>query len=257
MYRKKRNTETLLAQIGEIFKVRLPEVTLVVVFQTGLMVLLDRVMVRSGLHSSQPPAMPNWAMFVLGLGCMSLAIVWQMLYLGFLRTSATDGAAPQEPSTLLKTGRPYFWRILGVQIVIGLATWVIVGVLILLIAALSGRQLDALPDWLMTLLPIIAIVLLIKPVFLIPSFILVLDYKANDAFQTMRQVRLSNLGVLPGLYGLGLAALAGMGFLVSLAPQAGAMYYIAQAAGHLIQSLIFLTLMLATVLFIALETEKR
>jgi len=254
----KRNSEILLSQIGDIFKLRRPEITLVVVFQAGLMVLLDQIMLRSGMDPSRPATMPDWTMFVLGMGCMILAIVWQMLYLGFLRTAATDGAKPQEPSTLLRTGRPYFWRILGVQILLGLAVWVVSGVLAILIVAATGyKQAESFPPWLMTLMMTGAVALLVKPLFLIPSFMLVLDYKAVEAFAMVRQVHLSNLGILPRFYGSGLAVMAVIGIIVSLAPKDGPVYYIALTAGHLLQSLTILTLMLATVLFIAIETEKR
>ncbi len=255
---KTEKIDILIRRFKDILRSRRPEIVLIIVFQTGLLLLLERMIRLGGPEQPQLPAVPGWALFVLGVGSMMMAIVWQMLYLGFLRTAALSGAEPQDPAVLVRTGRPFFWRILGVQIVVGLVLWVLAAFLLSLLGAVLGYQRpEMLPLWLVELTLVASIALLVKPIFLIPSFMLVLDIKAVEAAKLIWQIRLSDMGILPPCYGTGLAALAAMGAAISFAPQEGVIYYIAMTSGHLAQSLIFFLLMLLTVLFVAIEIEKR
>lgn len=250
--------DILIRRLKDVLKSRRPEIVLIVVFQTALILLLQRMTLLGGPDQPQPPAVPGWALFVLGVGSMMMAIVWQMLYLGFLRTTALSGAEPQDPAVLVRTGRPFFWRILGVQIVVGLVLWVIAVFLLSLMGGLLGYQRpEMLPPWLVELTLVASIALMVKPIFGVPSFMLALDIKAIEAAKLIWQIRLSDMGILPPCYGAGLAALAAMGAAASFAPQEGVIYYIAMTTGHLAQSMIFFLLMLLTVLFVAIETEKR
>ena len=246
----------MLHKLMDIFKSRWPEVTLVVVFQVGLMLLLERMMLSSGVETPGKSQIPDGALFVLGVGCALMGVIWQMLYLGFLRTAAIDGAAPQEPLTLLLTGRAFFWRFLGAQFVIGVAVWVVSVVLAMLAGMMLGyKEAEAIPQWLLTAAGIGAIALFVKPFFLIPAFILAMDFSAMEALAMMRQIRLGELGGLLKGYAVGLGVIVTAAVLSALAPKGGAVYYIASGLNYLVQSATALTLMLATVLFVAEGAE--
>ncbi len=243
----------MLHKTIEIIKARWPEVTLVVVFQAGLSLLLERIVYTMGPDTAHPvPLPPEWVLFILGSGGILMVVVWQMLYLGFLRTAAVDGTTPQEPITLVTTGRGFFWRFLWMQIAIGAGIWAATGVLAVLAGYLLGyRDVQRIPQWLISISEIGSIALLVKPVFLIPAFMLAMDISAIEAFYKTQQVRLREMGTLPILYGTGLGIVAVVAAASALAPTQGTVYYIAKGLGFVIQAFITLILMLATTLFIA------
>ena len=246
----------MLHNTFNIIKLRWPEVALVLVPQVGLVLLFEQVLLIDGITPSHAGQIPEGAMFVLGLGGMLMLVVWQMLYLGFLRTAALAGDAPHEPMTLLRAGRPFFWRILVVQFVLGAAMWLVAGLLAGAVGAGMGYQTAAaFPQWLLELAGAAAIALLVKPFFLIPAFMLAMDCSAMEAFGKMRQIRLGQLGPLLKGYAVGLAAIAVAGVVSALAPRDTAVYYIASAWRYGVQSLTVLTLMLATVLLLTPEAE--
>jgi hypothetical protein len=111
----------LIQKAIDILKARWPEVVMVVVLQAAMMLLLEEVVSDSEKMDSNAALMPFWASFLLGMGTILCAVLWQMLYLGFLKTAAVFGSQPQQPVELLRSGRPYFWRIVFFQILIGIA----------------------------------------------------------------------------------------------------------------------------------------
>lgn len=239
-----------------IIKLRWPEVAMVLVPQIGLILLLERLLLTDGITPSRSGQIPEGAMFVLGFGGMLMLVVWQMLYLGFLRTAALEGTAPHEPMALLRTGRPFFWRILVVQFVLGAAMWLVTGLLAGIVGAGMGYQTAAaFPQWLLELAGVASIALLVKPFFLIPAFMLAMDCSAMEAFGMMRQIRLGQLGPLLKAYAVGLAVIAAVAVVSALAPKDTAVYYIASASRYGVQSLTVLALMLATVLLLTPEAE--
>ena len=246
----------MLHHTFNIIKLRWPEVALVLVPQIGLILLFERLLLTDGITPSRAGQIPDGAMFVLGCGGMLMLVVWQMLYLGFLRTASLDGPAPQEPMMLFRTGRPFFWRILAVQCVLGAALWLVTGLLAGVIAAGMGYQTAAaFPQWLLELAGVASIALLVKPFFLIPAFMLAMDCSAMEAFGMMRQIRLGRVGPLLKAYAVGLAVIAAVAVISALAPKDTAVYYIAAASRYGVQSLIVLALMLATVLLLTPEAE--
>ena len=248
----------MIQKLIDIFKVRWPEVTLVVVFQVALMLLMERVMLSTGMGMEES-TIPDTVLFVLGFGGMLLGVIWQMLYLGFLRTAATGGAIPQEPLALLVAGRPFFWRFLAVQFVMGAAIWAVSMVLAGVAGGMLGyKEAQVVPQWLLDAAGIGAIAIFIKPFFLIPGFMLAMDLSAMEAFAMMRQTRLAELGDLRKGYAAGLGLIAATGVIVSvLAPQDGVVYYVLAGAKHLVHGLTALTLMLATVQVLAEEDESQ
>lgn len=250
------NAQRALKQTGAVLRARWAEVVLVTAMQTGLMLLFERVLLVGGADPSHPARIPDWAMFVLGVGMMLIAVVWQMLYLGFLRTAAVDGSAAHEPMTLLLTGRRFFWRFLGVQLVLGAALWLTAGLLAGVAGTMLGyRNAADFPQWVLEMGGIGAIALFVKPFFLIPALILAFDTSAMEAVALMRQFRLGDLGLLLKGYIFGLAIIAAAAVAASLAPRWTTVYYVASGASFLIQSMTFLMLMLATVLFLAQTCE--
>jgi len=244
----------MLHRAIEILKWRWPETTLVVAVGAGLMLLFKQVMLEHLTTAPQSGQIPGWAMFVLGLGCALMAVVWQMLYLGFLRTAATDGAAPQDPTALMAVGRGFFWRYLGMQLALGAAMWLVFNLLAAATASMLGYEdAGAMPMWLMQLASVAAIAILAKPFFLIPSFMLAMNVSAMEAFGMMRLTRLDELGGLPKAYAAGLAAIAAVSAAATFLTAQTPAFYVVEAVLDILHNLIMLILMLATVLFISGE----
>lgn len=220
----------------------------------GLMLLFKQVMVENLTTAPQGGQIPGWAMFVLGFGCALMAVLWQMLYLGFLRTAATEGAAPHDPIALVATGRGFFWRYLGMQFALGAAMWLVFSLLAGAAAAMLGYEdVSAVPMWLMQLASVAAIAVLAKPFFLIPSFMLAMNLSAMEAFGMMRLTRLDELGGLPKAYAAGLTVIAAASSAATFLTAQTPAFYIVTAVLDVLHSLIMLTLTLATILFIGGE----
>lgn len=244
----------MLHKAIDILKWRWPETMLIVVVGAGLMLLFKQVLIEHITTAPQGGQIPGWAMFVLGFGCALMAVLWQMLYLGFLRTAATDGASPHDPIALLAAGRGFFWQYLGVQLVMGAAMWVVFSLLIGAAAALLGyKDTNVVPLWLMQLTSVASIAALAKPFFLIPSFMLAMNLSAMEAFGMMRLTRLDELGGLPKTYAAGLAVIAAVSVAATFLTAQTPTFYIVATVLDILRNLVMLILMLATILFIGGE----
>jgi hypothetical protein len=97
----------------EILKKRWPEAALIIILQAGLMVLLEEIAGQAAVaQQAQSTSPPPHMGFIWGMGTALFAVIWQMLYLGFLATACTEGAAPKQPGELVGVGRLFFWRML-------------------------------------------------------------------------------------------------------------------------------------------------
>ena len=105
-----------MSSVFSIIKSRWPEVAMVVVFQVAAILLRFQLFnliqpLNTSDGSIRLDTIPGWAGFLIGFGTIVFSILYLLLWLGFLRTSYTDGAAEKNPAELVKTGRHFFWRI--------------------------------------------------------------------------------------------------------------------------------------------------
>ena len=241
----------------DILKVRWPEVMLVVVLQAAMMMLAEEVVVISENAETQGAMLPFWASFLLGFGIMLFAVLWQMLYLGFLKTSAVSGGQPQQPMQLLRSGRPYFWRILFFQIMLGFALMLLNSFLASSLGGLiwKGRPLTELPSWFVQLCALVGILVALKPLLLVPAQMIVYDITVFRAIYRMRFCRISGIDNFLRLIMVGFGVILLSTVLVgSLTPKTTA-YYIFSSLHQAVFSFILFTLTLIAVLWVQQQFE--
>ncbi len=250
-----------MAGVFEILKKRWPEAALVIILQAGLIVLAEQIYdlaepaeaAAAGGDLSEPMDL------VLIAGTTALAVICQMLNLGFLRTVYTDGACPQEPVVLLRVGRYFFWRIFCFTFFLGFG-WLFLSLMILVTVntiMLGQKEMQNIPQWMGQLCNLAALVIFAKPMLLIPAVIIARDCKSLEALATFNRYKL--------LKGRGLSLLKlflgcfGLTFLVSLvvsAVNSSGFYHFASVGAYAITvSAVTLVVGLGAVQFIASQTE--
>ena len=230
---------------------------LVVVLQAAMMLLAEEVVTISENAETQGAMLPFWASFLLGFGIMLFAVLWQMLYLGFLKTSAVSGGQPQQPMQLLRSGRPYFWRILFFQIMLGFALMLLNSFLASSLGGLiwEGRPLAELPSWFVQLCALVGILVALKPLLLVPAQMIVYDITVFRAIYRMRFCRISGIDNFLRLIIVGFGVIVLSTLLVgSLTPKTTA-YYIFSGLHQAVFSFILFTLTLIAVLWVQQQFE--
>lgn len=243
----------MTAKTLEILRARWAEAVLLTVMWAAILLLQEEMMRQwQQVSESASVASPQWAMFLLGMGLMSLLIVWHLLFLGFLKTAAMEGPTPREPVQLLMAGRPYLWRIFGFQVLIGVVLLAITFTFLTLFYRASGQTgtVQASP-WLAELVSSAVTVLLVKAAFVVPAFIVVLDMTLFEAFTRMIAVPLVQMRALVKMVVVGMAAVTIIGIAVSFAPDKGALFYAASAVNYLAKSVNFLVLWTASAVWTA------
>jgi hypothetical protein len=247
----------LIQKAIDILKIRWPEVMLVVVLQAAMMMLAEEVVTISENAEAQGAMLPIWASFLLGFGIMLFAILWQMIYLGFLKTSAVSGGEPQQPMQLLRSGRPYFWRILFFQIMLGFALVLLNSVLASSFGGLiwKGRPFAEMPQWFVQICALVGILIVLKPLLLVPAQMIVYDITVFQAIYRMRFCRISSVDNFFRVIFICFGAIILSTLLVgSLTPKTTA-YYIFSGLHQAAFSFILLTLTLIAVLWIQQQFE--
>lgn len=179
-----------MREVWDILKIRWPEVVMLVGLQAGAAILYRQLMVKFETMAANGSQMPWLPSFLLGLGSMTLLIVLQMQIWGFLRTAALRPAEPCRPVELLRTGSPFFWRLLGFQILFSFALAFVYLVVATLLGILIFRRhaVGELPVWLHSLSVFLGFLLLLKPFVLMPALVLTYDYRLVESFFTLQDV---------------------------------------------------------------------
>jgi len=132
-------------------------------------------------------------LFFLGVGAAIFSIIAQMLFWGFLRSAAVGGVQPAEPMVLLRTGRPYFWKLLLFQLLLLPVVLLIILVIQVGVQMLLSGKADLQtppPLWLEIVGATATGLILMKPVYLIPALILLQNCGIWDALRNLRQIRM-------------------------------------------------------------------
>ncbi len=242
----------LIQKAIDILKVRWPEVMLVVVLHVAMVLLIEDVVAASEGMDARGPSMPFWASFLLGIGMILFGILWQMIYLGFLKTAAVSEGTPQQPMELLRSGRPYFWRILLFQMLLGVVVMLLNGALLNILGGLiwQGRPIEDLPIWFAQLCALAGMLVVLKPMLLVPACVIVYDISAFAAFAQMRFYRLVQIdGIFKAIaVGFGIIALSVLPSV--LMDSEGPQRYIISGLYSAATSLVLLTLAMVAVLWV-------
>jgi hypothetical protein len=241
----------------KLLKKRWPEVMLIVILQAAMMLLAEEVVTLSETTGSQTPALPFWAGFLLGMGMILCAVLWQMLYLGFLKTAAVFGTQPQQPMHLLQSGRPYFWRIFFFQVLLGFVLMVLNAVIVTVFSSLvfQNREFAQVPGWFTQICALIGILVVLKPMLLVPARIIVYDNSTVQAIFQMHFYQLKRIDQIFKVTFAGFAITLISVLPVALFEQTGFGYYIFSGLHHAVFSLVIVGLTLMAVLWIQEQLE--
>jgi uncharacterized membrane protein YhdT len=241
----------LLQKAIDILKERWPEVMLVVVLQAAMMLLVEEVALLAEKDQSQAAAMPFGPSFVLGMGLMFIAICWQMLYLGFLKTAANDGGQSHTPMELLSGGRPYFWRIFFFQILLGFALMYLNTFLASFLGKIiwPERSFADFPAWFTQSCGVMGILITLKPMLLVTAGILVYDISTIEAFFSIRRFQLLRIDQIKVVIITGFAAVLLTALLAEQTQSKTGVYYIFSGLHYVVFSMVLFSLTLMAVLW--------
>ena len=180
--------------VTKVLKHRWAEVLLIV----GLETAAGYAMLQ--LPIGQKPTAEDLAVTPLAaLLFVTFWVVSNLLLLGFLRTSFSDGPMRYEPHNLLKIGYHYFWRMVGVSLIIGAIVAIFIAAFIALAKATLYNNSE-IPATAINVCVVIATILLVKPTLLAPAAIVVLDCGLGHAFAAIRHLKLLGAPRMLGLF---------------------------------------------------------
>lgn len=252
--------EFRLPSAFEIIKNRWPEALLIVVFQAGLLMLGEQISSfaeATGSAGSEVGEIPSGLAFLLGVGTMTIAIVWQMLYLGFLRTAYTDGCAIRQPGQLVKEGKYYFWRMVRFQVFVGVFYFAIAMVLVSVLggAFFKAEKPEDLPQWLVTVSFSLSSFIMIKYMTLTPAVLVGRDMMVRQSIRAVREYRLAEAGHVVALYVGLLIVSMGTSIAVELIAAEGMAHYLMVGCHGVVIGMGLLLVSLEALRFVAERVE--
>jgi len=207
--------------------------------------------------------LPEWALFLLTAGITAFAVIWQMLYLGFLATAYTDGSAPQQPGRLVSVGRYFFWRIMLFQLLLAVVYMAVsfMALGIFNTVFLGGGEPADIPEWAVRLCSLAAVVILAKPILIVPAIIIVRNCRPFAALSALKEYKLlaGNGLRLLGLFLGCFVTLFLVSFVLGRVDGNSPYRYVAGAIDAIIASTAMLVIGLSAVQFVAgrnLATES-
>lgn len=241
---------TLMTEIKKtlaILKARWPEVTLIV----GLYALA--VLSNNLFRAARADLTKTLVLLYFSL---SLIVVSIILNYGFLRTVYLEGQKRQTPMALLKKGRYFFWRMVGVGLIYVIPYFILAWLIFLIIKYFTSIdtgffETAKVTPWLFQLCSTAALLILIKVVLFIPALILVLDCGVFESFKFLRKCKLLDSRELVALFCLGIALPFLWVFLrISYNPETTSQY-ILRSVPTVIGYVLWLTIAVTAVRFVA------
>lgn len=174
-----------------ILKARWPEVTLLIGIGVLSAFLSNRFRAeKSGLNIIQ---------LLLYLGSyLALTVVYAILNCGFLRTVYLGGKEQHPPKVLLKTGAYFFWRMVIVVILFTIAYIPLFGLILFAIKSLMSQYWSYLSIYQLSIIAVL--MLLIKPLLLMPALIIVLDCGVFKSWKSLKYCKLLDAKELVALF---------------------------------------------------------
>jgi hypothetical protein len=229
-----------------ILRSRWQEVLLIVGLQgAGQFALMQVVQDANSTEAGKAELLPFAALLTV-----TFWVVAKMLSIGFARTSFTDGPMHYDPWMLLKIGYHYFWRIIGIELFIGMLTVsLIVGFYI--IAVMAGAQPEKMTkEQVSNIMPYClagGLLLVAKPMLFGPASIMVTDCGVFGAFAWLSWLKLWTAKKLMVAYILWLAVFVTPGAIAQFYGQAFIENYAIMAAFAVMAGLLVLLIYVAAV----------
>ena len=231
---------------------------MVILLQAGLMILLEEIAGRTALAQQAPSAaLPVHVDFILGMGTAFFAIIWQMLYLGFLATACTEGVSPKQPAQLVSIGRLFFWRMLRFQVILGVI-YIGISFIILVIVqsvVLGTEEVSGIPDWVAHLCSFAALAVLAKPMLFIPAVMIVRDRMVLEAVGLLKEYRFLEAKDLVRAFFVCFATVYLLSSLLGLIETGSVFYYALVGIYAVVSSALIVSVTLGAVLFVGSKTK--
>ena len=231
---------------------------MIIILQAGLMVLLEEIAGQAAVaQQAQSTSPPPHMGFIWGMGTALFAVIWQMLYLGFLATACTEGTAPKQPGELVGAGRMFFWRMLRFQIALGIA-YIGISLMVLAIVqsvSLGQKDTSSIPAWIAHLCSFAALVVLAKPMLLTPAVMIVRDRMVLEAFGLLKEYKLLEAKALLWAFFVCFATVYLLSSLLSLIETGSVFYYALVGIYAVVSSALIVAVTLGAVLFVASKTN--
>ena len=181
---------TELKKTLEILLCRWPEVALLAVLNSFLPLSMAMLMPQ------EQEAITALAL-IAAIVSFGFVIISILLFMGFLRTVYLEGARPQQPMTLLKTGKHFFWRYFLFSLIYSA---VFLGLLLLTSSFTDPTAGETVAVWKQKWLSFLASFVFMKFIMLVPAIIIVADCSVLNSFKALKRYRLLAEKQLVSLY---------------------------------------------------------
>ncbi len=171
-----------------ILRIRWPEVTLII----GLYTLVE---LSHSLFGFAEPDVTKTSFLPSILFILSLTVVSMLLTYGFLRTVHLEGPKEQTPMDLLKTGKHFFWRMVGFGFIFAGLYYILTWIIFLITKYFTSTNTGFIESaksapWLYQLCSTATMLIMIKVYLFIPALILVLDCRVVNSFKLLSKFKL-------------------------------------------------------------------
>lgn len=235
-----------MSKVIQVIRARWPEVLMIVVLQTGLYVLVQRIGPRLGATVTPGREM------VLFIATVAMLVIVQMVSVGFMATAPRYSQTRCEPVLLLRIGRYFFWRLIRFELLMLIFLLAVLSLMLHLFGALLGvSDPNKFPIWAVSLSNVLALTALSKPLVLIPAVMIVCDRMVLEALSYLRRYPIGRLKPVLLLFVGLLLLLFGLTLLVDRAPSEGLVYQATLLAYAAVASVGAFLVGLRAVIFVA------
>lgn len=181
-----------------ILRIRWPEVTLII----GLYTLVE---LSHSLFGFTEPDVTKTLFLPSIFFILSLAAVSMILSYGFLRTIHMEGPKEQTPMDLLKTGKHFFWRMVGFGFIFTGLYFILIRIIFFIIKYFTSTNTGFIESaksapWLYQLCSTATMLIMIKVSLFIPALIIVLDCRVVNSFKLLSKFKLFQAKELVALF---------------------------------------------------------
>ncbi len=235
-----------MSKVIQVIRARWPEVLMIVVLQTGLYLLIQRIGPRLGATVTPGREL---ALFI---ATVAMLVIVQMVSVGFMATVPRYSGTRCEPVLLLRIGRYFFWRLIRFELLMFVFLLAVLSLMLHLFGALLGvSDPNKFPIWAVSLSNVLTLTVLSKPLVLIPAVMIVCDRMVVEALHYLRRYPLGRVKPVLALFVGLLLLLFGLTLLADLAPSEGLVHQATLLAYAAVVSVGAFLVGLRAVLFVA------
>lgn len=230
-----------------ILKARWPEVMLVI--SLNFLLSLNKLFLPEKSEITQIP------LLLYGCFLLLLSLISIMLYTGFQRTVFLGGSKRQSHLILLRAGKRFFWRMLGIGLLLGIAYFILAWLIFLMTKQFTSINTgffdaDKVAPLADKLFFIAALLILIKPFLFIPALIIVIDCGIVKSFKLLKYCKLLNAKELVVLFSVSIIFFFLQTFLPRFSDVKTLSEYILTIVLMIIQNFIWLIISVMAVKFV-------